>query len=45
MPEQMEREDAERNGFRFVRERPGFTRSDDKKEYYFLILERPEAPK
>ena len=41
MPEQTEREDAERNGFRFVRERPGFTRSDDKKEYYFLIFEKP----
>jgi predicted methyltransferase len=45
MPEQTEREDAERNGFRFVRERPGFTRSDDKKEYYFLIFEKPGAPK
>ena len=45
MPEQLEREDAERNGFRFVHERPGFTRADDKKEYYFLIFERPEAPK
>ena len=41
MPEQLERGDAERNGFRFVRERPGFTRSDDKKEYYFIIFEKP----
>ena len=41
MPEQTEREDAERNGFRFVRERPGFTRTDDKKEYYFMIFEKP----
>ena len=41
MPEQLEREDAERNGFRFVRERPGFTRADDKKEYYFMIFEKP----
>ena len=41
MPAQTEREDAERNGFRFVRERPGFTRTDDKKEYYFMIFEKP----
>ena len=41
MPAQTEREDAERNGFRFVRERPGFTRADDKKEYYFMIFEKP----
>ena len=45
MPEQLEREGAERNGFRFVRERPGFTRAEDKKEYYFLIFERPGATK
>jgi predicted methyltransferase len=45
MPEALERQDAERNGFRFVRQRPGFTRPDDKKEYYFLIFEKPGAPK
>ena len=45
MPEQTEREDAERNGFRFVRDQPGFTRADDKKEYYFVIFEKPGAPK
>ena len=45
MPEQMEREGAERNGFQFVREGPGFTRAEDKKEYYFLIFERPGATK
>ena len=41
----MDREDAERNGFRFLREQPGFTRAEDKKEYYFLIFERPGATK
>jgi predicted methyltransferase len=41
MPEEVERQDAERNGFRFAREEPGFTRTDDQKKFYFLILEKP----
>ena len=40
MPEEIERADAERNGFRFVREEPGFTRPEPKKDYYFLIFEK-----
>ncbi len=42
MPEEVEREDATRNGFRFVCKEPGFTRSEEKKEFYFLIFEKPE---
>lgn len=41
MPEEMERADAERNGFHFLREEPGFTRPEPHKDYYFLILEKP----
>jgi len=42
MPEALERADAERNGFRFVRTEHGFTEPDDKKEFYFLVLEKPK---
>ena len=41
MPEQVEREDAQRNGFHFLRQEPGFTRTDAQKKFYFLILEKP----
>ena len=41
MPEEMVREDAAREGFRFVREEPGFLRPDQKKDFYFLIFEKP----
>ena len=41
MPEEVEREDAQRNGFHFLRQEPGFTRTDDQKKFYFLILEKP----
>ena len=43
MPAEVEREDAERNGFRFLREQPGFKRPEPPKEYYFLILEKPRS--
>jgi predicted methyltransferase len=43
MPEQMERDDLTRHGFRFLRSEPGFTRPNDGKTYYFLIFERPPA--
>jgi predicted methyltransferase len=41
MPEQMERDDLARHGFRFLRSEPGFTRPNDGKTYYFLIFQRP----
>ena len=41
MPQQIERQDAERNGFRFLRQEPGFARPEPKKDYYFLIFEKP----
>jgi predicted methyltransferase len=43
MPEEIERQDAERNGFRFVREEAGFVRPEPSKEYYFLIFEKPRS--
>lgn len=43
MPEELEREDATHNGFRLVRKEPGFTRPDEKKEFYFLIFEKPRV--
>lgn len=42
MPKEVEREDATRNGFHFLREPKGFVRSGDKKEFYFLIFEKPK---
>jgi predicted methyltransferase len=41
MPEGTVREDAAREGFRFVRKEPGFLRPDQKKDFYFLIFEKP----
>lgn len=41
MPQEIERADAARNGFNFVREEPGFKRPEPKKDYYFLIFEKP----
>jgi predicted methyltransferase len=41
MPEGSVREDAAREGFRFVRKEPGFLRPDQKKDFYFLIFEKP----
>ena len=43
MPEAIVREDAAREGFRFVRKQPGFLRPDQKKDFYFLIFEKPQA--
>jgi len=43
MPEEIERQDAERNGFHFLREEPGFVRPEPKKEYYFLIFAKPRS--
>jgi len=44
MPEEAEWQDAVRNGFRFLHKERGFTRPDRKKEFYFLVFEKPEAP-
>ena len=41
MPEEIVREDAAHEGFRFLRKEPGFLRPDQKKDFYFLIFERP----
>ncbi|HEV2492433.1 MAG TPA: methyltransferase domain-containing protein [Terriglobia bacterium] len=41
MPEEIERQDAERNGFRLLRQEPGFARPEPRKEYYFLIFQKP----
>jgi len=43
MPEEIERQDAQRNGFRFLRQPQGFKRTDDGKQYYFLIFEKPKG--
>ncbi len=40
MPEQMERDDLTRHGFRLLRSEPGFTRPSDGKTYYFLIFQK-----
>jgi len=42
MPEEIVREDAAREGFRFLRKEPGFLRPDQKKDFYFLIFEKPQ---
>jgi predicted methyltransferase len=41
MPEELVREDAAREGFRFLRKEPGFLRPDQNKDFYFLIFENP----
>jgi predicted methyltransferase len=41
MPEEIVRKDAASEGFRFVRKEPGFLRPDQKKDFYFLIFEKP----
>lgn len=42
LPGAFEREDALHAGFHFVRQAPGFKRTDDGKEFYFLIFQKPE---
>jgi len=41
IPEQIVREEALHAGFQFLGERPGFTRPDDGKEFYFAIFRKP----
>ena len=42
MPAEVVREDAARAGFRFLREAPGFERPEGRKEFYFLVFEKPQ---
>jgi predicted methyltransferase len=44
MPESMERSDLIRHGFKFLSVQPGFTRTSDGKQYYFLIFQKPVTP-
>ncbi len=41
LPQHFEREEAERAGFHFLRQEPGFTDPANDKEFYFLIFEKP----
>jgi len=43
IPRELVQEDAARQGFRFVREAPGFVRPRGSLQLYFLILEKPGA--
>lgn len=42
MPAEVVREDAARAGFRYLGERPGFTRPRPEKKFYFLLFEKPQ---
>lgn len=44
LPKQFVLEDAERNGFRLVRELPGFKNPDRGRTYYFLMFEKQKPP-
>lgn len=41
IPKELVRDDASRNGFDFLEERPGFVRPRGDKEFYFLVFEKP----
>lgn len=43
LPRQIAREDAERSGFRFLRELPGFSEPGGGRKYYFLLFEKTKA--
>jgi predicted methyltransferase len=43
LPEAFEREDALRAGFKFLRQEQGFSRSNDGKQFYFLLFEKPSS--
>ncbi len=43
LPPQIVREDADRNGFRFMQELPGFDGGDSDRKYYFLLFSKPES--
>jgi len=44
IPEQLVRDDAARNGFTFLRQRPTFTPPDSDRTYFFLIFQKPASP-
>jgi predicted methyltransferase len=41
IPEELVREDVAHAGFQFLRKEPGFTNPANKKDFYFLIFEKP----
>jgi predicted methyltransferase len=43
IPEGMVREDLARNGFRLLRNEPGFVSADTHKNFYFLIFQKPKS--
>lgn len=43
IPEQLLREDAARNGFIFLRQRPAMTQPDSDRTYFFLIFQKPAS--
>lgn len=40
LPEEIVKQDTERNGFHFLRKQPGFTDPNKERSYYFLLFER-----
>jgi predicted methyltransferase len=42
IPEEVVREDVSHAGFQFLRKEPGFTNPANKKDFYFLIFEKPK---
>jgi predicted methyltransferase len=44
LPKQFVRADTAQNGFRFLRELPGFSNPNRKRNYYFLLFEKPAGP-
>ncbi|MGH9327807.1 MAG: class I SAM-dependent methyltransferase [Terriglobia bacterium] len=42
MPEQMERAEVTRAGFRLLRQEQGFTRTSDGRKFYFLVFQKPQ---
>lgn len=42
IPEELVREDVAHAGFQFLRKEPGFTNPANKKDFYFLIFEKPK---
>jgi predicted methyltransferase len=41
IPKELVRQEAEQEGFRFVEERPGFRRTDDNTDWYYLVFAKP----
>lgn len=43
IPEELVRQDVERNGFLFLRKERGFTNPDRNRKFYFLVFQKPAA--